>query len=78
MPASGAQLAALIQQLTPDPPAGIVRTPYENEKPSLWLSERMESARDLKLPYTVGGNEAAADLFSLFDETLRMLEELKP
>lgn len=77
VPASGAQLAALLEKLTPDLPAGVVRTPYENEKPSLWLSERL-SIPATKLPYTVGGNEAVVDLFTLFDETLRMLEEHKP
>lgn len=77
IPASGAQLAALLEQLTPSPPAGVIRTPYENEKPSLWLAERL-AIPEIKLPYTVDGNAAAVDLFTLFDETIRMLEERKP
>ena len=75
IPASGAQLASLLEQLTPDPPAGVIRTPYENEKPSQWLSERL-SIPQLVLPFTIGGSESVVDLFTLFDETLRMLEEL--
>jgi len=73
VPPSGAQLASLLEQLSASPPLGVVRTPYENEKPSLWLSERL-SIPATKLPYTVGGNVAVVDLFSLFDETLEILE----
>jgi zinc/manganese transport system substrate-binding protein len=74
IPPSGAQLANLLEQLTPNPPVGIIRTPYENEKPSAWLSQRLDIP-EIELPFTVGGNDAAVDLFSLYDETLRMLEE---
>jgi len=74
IPASGAQLATLLQQLTPNPPAGVIRTPYENEKPSEWLSARIEIA-EIVLPFTIGGTPGSVDLFSLYDETIRMLEE---
>jgi zinc/manganese transport system substrate-binding protein len=74
IPPSGAQLAALLESLTPSPPLGVIRAPYENEKPSLWLSQRL-TIPDLVLPYTVGGNDAVTDLFTLFDETIRILEE---
>lgn len=74
IPASGAQLAALLEQLTPNPPAGVIRTPYENEKPSAWLSERLQIPQ-IKLPFTIGGSADSVDLFSLYDATIRMLEE---
>ncbi len=74
IPASGAQLSALLEQLTPNPPAGIIRTPYENEKPSEWLSQRLAIA-EIKLPFTIGGTSESIDLFTLYDETIRMLEE---
>ena len=74
IPASGAQLSALLEQLTPNPPAGVIRTPYENEKPSQWLSERLSIA-EIKLPFTIGGTSDSVDLFTLYDETIRMLEE---
>lgn len=73
IPASGAQLARLLEQLTPAPPAGVVRTPYENEKPSRWLAERL-AVPDLILPFTIGGGEGVVDLFSLFEVTIDMLE----
>jgi zinc/manganese transport system substrate-binding protein len=74
IPPSGAQLAQLLEQLTPNPPVGVIRTPYENEKPSLWLSKRL-GIPAIMLPYTIGGTDASVDLFTLYDETLRLLEE---
>ncbi len=74
IPPSGAQLASLLEQLTPRPPVAVIRTPYENEKPSLWLSERLDIP-DIQLPFTIGGTDASTDLFTLYDETIRMLKE---
>ena len=74
IPPSGAQLASLLESLSDNPPVVVIRTPYENEKPSLWLSERL-SLPAIQLPYTISGNAAVIDLFTLFDETLRILEE---
>jgi len=74
IPPSGAQLATLLEALMPVAPSAVIRTPYENEKPSLWLSKRL-NIPDLILPYTVGGDDAVDDLFSLFGETLQILEE---
>jgi len=74
IPASGSQLAALLEQLTPNPPAGVIRTPYENEKPSQWLADRLGIAQ-IELPFTIGGTSRSTDLFTLYDETIRMLEE---
>jgi len=76
IPPSGAQLAALLESLSGNPPVVVVRTPYENEKPSLWLTERL-SVPAVRLPYTISGNAAVTDLFTLFDETLRILEEYR-
>lgn len=74
IPPSGAQLAALLEQLTPNPPLGVIRTPYENEKPSRWLSGRLNIA-EIVLPFSIGGTDEVVDLFTLYDVTLRMLEE---
>jgi len=76
IPPSGAQLASLLERLSDNPPVAVVRTPYENEKPSLWLTERL-SVPAIQLPYTISGNAAVTDLFTLFDETLRILEEYR-
>lgn len=75
IPPSGAHLAKLLEQLTPNPPVAVIRTPYANEKPTKWLTERLE-VPEVTLPYTIGGTPDAVDLFSLYDESIRLLEEL--
>lgn len=77
IPPSGAHLAKLLKQLTPNPPLAVIRTPYENERPALWLSERLEIPQ-AELPYTVGGSETALDLFALYGETIETLRQLLP
>lgn len=76
VPPSAGQLARLLEQLTPNPPVAVIRTPYENERPSDWLSERLEIT-PLTLPYTIGGRDDIVDLFSLYDATLSMLEDVR-
>ncbi len=75
IPPSAAHLARLLEQLSPNPPAAVVRTPYANERPSLWLTERLD-VRVLRLPYTVNEADGPADLFALFNTTLAALEEV--
>jgi zinc/manganese transport system substrate-binding protein len=74
VPPSGAQLAKLLEQLTPNPPAAVIRTPYENEKPAIWLSDRL-GVPQVVLPYTIGGGDKVMDLFTLYSETIRLLKE---
>jgi len=52
----------------------VVRAAYQNEKASVWFADRSELPI-VVLPYTVGGNKNSSDLFSLFDETVRLLLE---
>ena len=75
VPPSGAHLARLLEQLSPEPPAAVIRTPYANEKPSAWLSERLY-VHSLLLPYTVHKTDGPMNLFELMDTTLTILEEL--
>ncbi len=75
IPPSAAHLARLLEQLSPNPPSAIVRTPYANERPSLWLTERLD-VRALRLPYTVNEADGPADLFALFNMPLAALEEV--
>ena len=74
IPASGAQLARLLEQLTPNPPVGIIRAPFENERPSDWLSQRL-GVPVIELTYTVGGDEESTDLFAVYEQTIVTLEE---
>jgi zinc/manganese transport system substrate-binding protein len=76
IPASGAQLSRLLEQLTPAPPAGIIRAPFENEKPAHWLSDRL-SIPVIEMAFTVGGNDEVKDLFGLYEHTITTLEEYR-
>lgn len=74
---SSAHLAAVQALLQRQPARMILRSPYNSERPSEWLSERARIPAVL-LPGTVGGSDQARDLFGLFDDTLqRLLAALK-
>lgn len=53
----------------------IIRAPYEPVDASNWLS-RKTAIPVVELPFTVGGHPEVQDLFSLFDVTLTLLEEV--
>lgn len=66
---------AKVMQIAKDKQARmIIRTAYQNARASVWLADRT-GLPVVVLPYTVGGNENASNLFTLFDETLRLLLE---
>jgi len=72
VPPSAAHLAAILSGLATRPARLVVRTPYEDPRPSEWLAERA-GLPAVVLPFTVGGSPAATNLFSLFDDTLARL-----
>lgn len=76
IPPSGAQLSRLLEQLTPAPPAGIIRAQFENEKPAHWLSDRL-NIPVIEMAFTVGGADAATDLFGLYEHTIATLEDYR-
>jgi zinc/manganese transport system substrate-binding protein len=50
----------------------VLRAAYLSDRPSQWLSERAHIPV-VTLPFTVGGDDQAKDLFSLFDDTVQRL-----
>jgi zinc/manganese transport system substrate-binding protein len=72
IPPGAGHLANIARQLQHKPARVIVRAAYQSPRASEWLAERSKIPV-VVLPYTVGGNDNAGDLFSLFDETLRIL-----
>jgi zinc/manganese transport system substrate-binding protein len=72
LPPSAAHLAALKAQLVKTPAHMIIRTPYQDARPSEWLA-RETGIKAVVLPYTVGGTPQAKDLYALFDETVARL-----
>jgi zinc/manganese transport system substrate-binding protein len=70
-PTSG-YLVEVLEKLKREPAKMILRAVYNNDRASVWLSERT-GIPVVTLPYTVGGSDQAADLFGLFDDTVRRL-----
>ena len=69
---SSAHLAELLQQLRQDPARMVLRTPYQSERASQWLSAQA-GIPAVMIPNTVGGTDAATDLFTLFDDIISRL-----
>lgn len=70
-------LATVLEKLKADPAKIVIRAAYQSDRPSVWLAERA-GIRAVVLPFTVGGDAQAGDLYSLFDDTLeRLLAGLK-
>lgn len=72
IPATAPYLSELVARLGQQPAKFILRAAYSDPRPAQWLAERS------KLPvvviaFTVGGNDKARDLFTLFDDTLARL-----
>lgn len=72
VPPSGAHLAQLGERLKATPAKAVVRSAYSDPRPAEWLAERSR-VPIVVLAYTVGGTEAARDLFGLFDDTIARL-----
>jgi zinc/manganese transport system substrate-binding protein len=76
VPPSTAYLAALVTKLTANPPKMILRNAYNDPRAAEWLAGRVH-APVVVLPYSVGGSDAAKDLFGLFDDTIHQLLAVK-
>ena len=72
LPPSTAHLNELLEQLKRTPAKAVVRAAYNEPRAAEWLAERTKILT-ITLPYTVGGTDAAKDLFSLYDDTLARL-----
>lgn len=69
---TSAHLTAVLEQLQREPAKMILRAAYSDDRSSEWLAGRA-GIPALALPFTVGGNDKAGDLFSLFDGTVQQL-----
>jgi zinc/manganese transport system substrate-binding protein len=71
---SAGHLSELNAQLARQPAKMVVRAAYEDPRASQWLADHAQ-IRAVALPFTVGGNDKATDLFGLFDSTVALLLE---
>lgn len=71
---SAAHLNGLLTQLQRQPAKLVMRAAYQDGRASQWLSEHAHIPATV-MPFTVGGDDKARDLFSLFDLTVQRLIE---
>jgi zinc/manganese transport system substrate-binding protein len=71
---SAAHLGELLTQLQRQPAKMVLRAAYQDARASGWLSEHAHIPA-VVLPFTVGGDDKAKDLFGLFDDTVQRLLE---
>jgi zinc/manganese transport system substrate-binding protein len=74
LPPTATHLSHLTRQFGEGGADVIIRSPYQDEKSSAWLSERT-GVPAIVLPLTIGGTEQATDLYSLFDDIISRLLE---
>jgi zinc/manganese transport system substrate-binding protein len=69
---TAAHLQSVLATLKTTPARMVVYAAYQDSRPSDWLA-RNAGIPAVKLPFTVGGTDAAKDLFGLFDDTVARL-----
>jgi zinc/manganese transport system substrate-binding protein len=72
VPPTAGYLGELVSKLTATPPKAILINGYNDPKAAKWLSGRVH-APVVVLPFSVGGDAQAKDLFGLFDDTINKL-----
>jgi zinc/manganese transport system substrate-binding protein len=72
VPPSSGYLAQVLAHLQTNPARFIIRAAYEDSRPSDFVSQRAHIPA-IALPFTVGGDAQAHDLFSLYDDTITKL-----
>jgi zinc/manganese transport system substrate-binding protein len=69
-----AYLATVLESLQREPVKMVIRAAYQSSRASQWVVERAK-INAVVLPFTVGGDDEAKDLFTLFDDTLARLQK---
>lgn len=69
---SVASLGQLVAGVEPQKPRMVIRAAWNSPRPAQWFSEHAK-VPEVVLPFTVGGDDRAKDLFALFDDTIDLL-----
>jgi zinc/manganese transport system substrate-binding protein len=67
-----AHLTDVLATLQRQPVKMVIRAAYQSDRASQWIAERAK-INAVVLPFTVGGDDAAKNLFALFDDTIARL-----
>ena len=76
IPPTASHLRDVVERVRTTGATAILHAPHEPRDAADWLSERT-GVPVVALPYTVGGQDEAGDLFALFDVTLALLEKAR-
>lgn len=74
VPPSAGHLSEIVAQLRNQPAKMVIRAAYQEGRPDEWLADHTQ-IRVVVLPFTVGGSDAAKDLFGLYEATVAALLE---
>jgi len=69
---TAASLSEILAQQQRQPAKMVIRAAYQSDRASQWMAERAHIPA-VALPFTVGGDAAARDLTSMFDDTITRL-----
>ncbi|MDB5897307.1 MAG: zinc transporter substrate-binding protein [Ramlibacter sp.] len=69
---SAAYLQSMLATLKATPARMVLYSAYQDPRPAEWLGKNA-GLPVVKMPFTVGGSDAAKDLFGLFDDTVARL-----
>ena len=69
---SASHLQEVLATLKATPAKMVIYAAYQDSRPSEWM-QRNAGIPAVKIPFTVGGTDAAKDLYSLFDDTIARL-----
>ena len=72
LPPTASHLSELLALLKREPAKAIVLAAYNDPRGGEWLSEQAKIP-SVMLPFTVGGDDQAKDLFGLFDDSIARL-----
>jgi len=72
VPPSSGYLAQVLQTIQARPARFVIRSAYEDSRPSEFISQRAHIPA-VMLPFTVGGDPQATNLFTLYDDTITKL-----
>jgi len=65
-------LSEVLETIKQKSPKMVLRAAYQSDRASQWIAERAK-INAVMLPFTVGGDDAAKDLYGLFDDTVARL-----
>lgn len=72
LPPTTAHLQQVLKTIEQQPVSAVLSATYQEARPSKWLNERTQIPM-VRLPQSVGGNDASTDLISWYDNVIEQL-----